>query len=55
MGPWLRRRVMRQTSLGPTAHRISRDYGLKATFFAPGWTAEKYRDRIEAIFETVTR
>lgn len=25
------------------------DFGLKATFFVPGWTAEKYPDRIEAI------
>jgi peptidoglycan/xylan/chitin deacetylase (PgdA/CDA1 family) len=28
---------------------VLRHYALKATFYVPGWTAEKYRDRIEAI------
>jgi peptidoglycan/xylan/chitin deacetylase (PgdA/CDA1 family) len=28
---------------------LLRDYGLKATFFVPGWTAEKYQDRVEAM------
>jgi peptidoglycan-N-acetylglucosamine deacetylase len=26
-----------------------REYGLKATFFVPGWTAEKYRSRVECV------
>jgi peptidoglycan-N-acetylglucosamine deacetylase len=33
----------------PKILELLRDHGLKATFFVPGWTAEKYRSRVEAI------
>ena len=33
----------------PKILEVLRDEDLRATFFTPGWTAEKYRDRMEAI------
>ena len=33
----------------PKILELLRDFGLKATFFVPGWTAEKYQDRLEAM------
>ncbi len=33
----------------PEILRVLADYRLPATFFTPGWTAEKYPDRIHAI------
>src|ERR1700733_4927510 len=28
---------------------LLREYGLKATYFVPGWTAEKYASRVESV------
>lgn len=33
----------------PKILELLKDYGLRSTFFVPGWTAEKYVDRMEAI------
>ena len=33
----------------PEILKVFRSYNLPATFFIPGWTAEKYADRVEAI------
>lgn len=33
----------------PEILKIYRSYNLPATFFIPGWTAEKYADQVEAI------
>ena len=33
----------------PKILELLRDEGLKGTFFVPGWTADKYIDRVEAI------
>jgi peptidoglycan-N-acetylglucosamine deacetylase len=33
----------------PRILEVLRDHGLKATFFVPGWTAEKYQSRVEAM------
>jgi peptidoglycan/xylan/chitin deacetylase (PgdA/CDA1 family) len=51
---WKRPGTLSQGTFGarvgvPKILELLRDYGLKATFFVPGWTAEKYVDRIEAI------
>jgi len=49
---WKRPGTLSQGTYGakvgvPKILELLRDYGLKATFFVPGWTAEKYRDRLE--------
>ena len=51
---WKRPGTLSQGTYGgkigvPKILELLRDYGLKATFFVPGWTAEKYRGRVEAI------
>lgn len=33
----------------PEILKVFRSYNLPATFYIPGWTAEKYADRVEAI------
>lgn len=35
----------------PAILRLLAEYGVPATFFTPGWTIEKYPDRIHAILE----
>lgn len=35
----------------PEILKVLREYKLPSTFFVPGWTAEKYPDRIHAILE----
>ncbi|MCC5972179.1 MAG: polysaccharide deacetylase [Pararhodobacter sp.] len=35
----------------PEILKLLREYKLPSTFFVPGWTAEKYPDRIHAILE----
>jgi peptidoglycan-N-acetylglucosamine deacetylase len=35
----------------PKLLEVFREFGVKSTFFTPGWTAEKYRDRMEAILK----
>jgi peptidoglycan-N-acetylglucosamine deacetylase len=51
---WKRPGTLSQGTYGakvgvPKILELLRHYGLKATFFVPGWTAEKYTSRIEAI------
>lgn len=51
---WKRPGVLSQGTYGgkvgvPKILEVLRDHGLKATFFVPGWTAEKYQNRVEAI------
>lgn len=51
---WKRPGTLSQGTYGgkvgvPKILETLRDYGLKATFFVPGWTAEKYQSRLEAI------
>jgi peptidoglycan-N-acetylglucosamine deacetylase len=51
---WKRPGTLSQGTFGakvgvPRILELLRHYGLKATFFVPGWTAEKYPDRMEAI------
>jgi peptidoglycan-N-acetylglucosamine deacetylase len=51
---WKRPGTLSQGTYGakvglPRILELLRDYGLKATFFVPGWTAEKYVDRIQAV------
>jgi len=51
---WKRPGTLSQGTFGakigvPRILELLRDYGLKATFFVPGWTAEKYQSRIEAM------
>jgi len=51
---WKRPGTLSQGTYGakvgvPKILEVLRDYGLKATFFVPGWTAEKYTSRIEAM------
>ena len=53
---WKRPGTMSQGTYGakvgvPKILELLRDFGLKATFFVPGWTAEKYADRIEAMLK----
>lgn len=53
---WKRPGTMSQGTYGakvgvPKILELLRDYGLKATFFVPGWTAEKYVTRIEAMLK----
>ena len=52
MANWKRPGTLSQGTYGakvgvPMILELLRDYGLKATFFVPGWTAEKYATRIE--------
>ena len=35
----------------PKILEVLRDFGIKATFFVPGWTAEKHTDKVEAILK----
>jgi peptidoglycan-N-acetylglucosamine deacetylase len=51
---WKRPGTLSQGTYGakvglPRILELLRDYGLKATFFVPGWTAEKYVDRIQVV------
>ncbi|HTW65427.1 MAG TPA: polysaccharide deacetylase [Bryobacteraceae bacterium] len=51
---WKRPGTLSQGTYGakagvPKILDLLREYGLKATFFVPGWTAEKYRDRLECM------
>ncbi len=51
---WKRPGTLSQGTYGgkvgvPKILELLRDYGLKATFFVPGWTAEKYPDRLQAM------
>ena len=51
---WKRPGTLSQGTYGakagvPKILELLRHYGLKATFFVPGWTAEKYASRIEAM------
>ena len=51
---WKRPGTLSQGTYGgkvgvPKILEVLRDYGLKATFFVPGWTAEKYASRVEAM------
>ena len=51
---WKRPGTLSQGTYGgkvgvPKILELLRDFGLKATFFVPGWTAEKYQDRLEAM------
>ena len=51
---WKRPGTLSQGAYGgkvgvPKILELLRGYSLKATFFVPGWTAEKYRSRIEAM------
>jgi len=51
---WKRPGTLSQGTYGakvgvPKILELLRDYELRATFFVPGWTAEKYGTRIEAI------
>ena len=51
---WKRPGTLSQGTYGgkigvPRILELLRDYELKATFFVPGWTAEKYTSRIEAM------
>jgi peptidoglycan-N-acetylglucosamine deacetylase len=51
---WKRPGTLSQGTYGakvglPRILELLRDYRLKATFFVPGWTAEKYIDRIQAV------
>jgi peptidoglycan/xylan/chitin deacetylase (PgdA/CDA1 family) len=51
---WKRPGTLSQGTYGgkvgvPKILELLRDYGLKATFFVPGWTAEKYKSRLEAV------
>jgi peptidoglycan-N-acetylglucosamine deacetylase len=51
---WKRPGTLSQGTYGPKVGlprilAILREYGIKATFFVPGWTAEKYVDRIQAV------
>jgi peptidoglycan-N-acetylglucosamine deacetylase len=53
---WKRPGTLSQGTYGgkvgvPKILELLRDHSLKATFFVPGWTAEKYVDRIEAILK----
>jgi len=53
---WRRPGVLSQGRYGgnvgvPRVLELLREEGLKGTFFTPGWTAEKYPDRMEAIVE----
>ena len=51
---WKRPGTLSQGTYGakvglPRILEILREYGLKATFFVPGWTAEKYQGRIQSV------
>ncbi len=51
---WKRPGTLSQGTYGakvgvPKILELLRDFGLKATFFVPGWTAEKYQSRLEAM------
>lgn len=51
---WKRPGTLSQGTYGakvglPKILEILREYGLKATFFVPGWTAEKYEGRIQSV------
>ena len=51
---WKRPGTLSQGTYGgkvgvPKILELLRDFGLKATFFVPGWTAEKYQGRLEAM------
>jgi len=51
---WKRPGTLSQGTFGakvgvPKILELLRDFGLKATFFVPGWTAEKYEDRVHAM------
>jgi peptidoglycan/xylan/chitin deacetylase (PgdA/CDA1 family) len=51
---WKRPGTLSQGTYGgkigvPKILELLRDFGLKATFFVPGWTAEKYQDRLETM------
>lgn len=51
---WKRPGTLSQGTYGakvgvPNILELLRDYGLKATFFVPGWTAEKYESRLHAM------
>jgi peptidoglycan-N-acetylglucosamine deacetylase len=51
---WKRLGTLSQGTYGakvglPKILEILREYGLKATFFVPGWTAEKYQGRIQSV------
>ena len=51
---WKRPGTLSQGTYGakvgvPKILELLRDFGLKATFFVPGWTAEKYKSRLEAM------
>ena len=35
----------------PAILEVLRDFGIKATFFVPGWTAEKHTDKVENILK----
>jgi len=53
---WKRPGTLSQGTYGakigvPKILELLRDHNLKATFFVPGWTAEKYVDRVEAILK----
>lgn len=53
---WKRPGTMSQGTYGgkvgvPKILELLRDFGVKATFFVPGWTAEKYVDRIEGVLK----
>src|SRR5271165_3778482 len=53
---WKRLGTLSQGTFGakvgvPKILEMLRDHGLKATFFVPGWTAEKYVNRIEAMLK----
>ncbi len=53
---WKRPGTMSQGTYGgkigvPKILELLRDFGLRATFFVPGWTVEKYVDRIEAMLK----
>lgn len=51
---WKRPGTLSQGTYGgkvgvPKIFELLRDFGLKATFFVPGWSAEKYQSRLEAM------
>jgi peptidoglycan-N-acetylglucosamine deacetylase len=51
---WKRPGTLSQGTYGgkvgvPKILELLRDYGLKATFFVPGWTAQKYESRLHAM------
>jgi peptidoglycan/xylan/chitin deacetylase (PgdA/CDA1 family) len=53
---WKRPGTLSQGTYGakvgvPKILELLRDHNLKATFFVPGWTAEKYVDRVEAMLK----